>query len=237
MINIEILSVRNPQWANEDGSAINCWIRTNTLIEEVPFSASPDDVEAHGREVYARCRSGEFGQVAPFEIRALPQFVPQREECLGLGLFQRFLMEANRENGRGAFRSVVILWGAFLDNLLDQMLIGEAQRIDAVGGAVGKPPKTFDERIRCAQKAGLIDSDEVEKCHHIRRIRNAAAHEWELSLRSGSVLASLQALHKADHAHTIVFHEDLDFLIQMVFGGSCGMLAAKFSARLQVAEP
>lgn len=30
------------------------------------FSASPDDVEPHGRDLYARAMAGEFGPVAPW---------------------------------------------------------------------------------------------------------------------------------------------------------------------------
>ena len=35
-------------------------------IGEVPFHATPDDPEAHGREIYARALAGEFGPVAPY---------------------------------------------------------------------------------------------------------------------------------------------------------------------------
>ena len=31
----------------------------------LPFTASPDDVEPHGRDLYARAVAGEFGPVAP----------------------------------------------------------------------------------------------------------------------------------------------------------------------------
>lgn len=32
----------------------------------IPFTASPDDVEPHGREIHARALTGEFGAVAPY---------------------------------------------------------------------------------------------------------------------------------------------------------------------------
>lgn len=37
-------------------------------IGEVPFHATPDDVEEHGRELYARALAGEFGPVAPYVL-------------------------------------------------------------------------------------------------------------------------------------------------------------------------
>jgi hypothetical protein len=33
---------------------------------EIPFCASPDDSEAHGRELYALALAGEFGPIAPY---------------------------------------------------------------------------------------------------------------------------------------------------------------------------
>lgn len=32
----------------------------------IPFSARPDDIEEHGRDIYARAISGEFGPIAPY---------------------------------------------------------------------------------------------------------------------------------------------------------------------------
>ncbi|NHN77133.1 hypothetical protein HA520_07475 [Azotobacter chroococcum] len=54
MIKIEILSVRSPKWANEDGSAINCLVRTNTLMQETPFTATPCDSEARSILIVTR---------------------------------------------------------------------------------------------------------------------------------------------------------------------------------------
>lgn len=122
MIKIEILSVRNPQWASKDGSAINCWIRTNTLVEEVPFTASKHDPEPHGREVYARCLAGEFGNIAPMEPKTAWKPMLQSKLPPEYRRLERFFLEANQENNRKSFRSVVIVWGSLLDNLLDEML-------------------------------------------------------------------------------------------------------------------
>jgi hypothetical protein len=38
----------------------------DTLSDPWPFGASPDDVEAHGREIYAKAKAGDFGPVAPY---------------------------------------------------------------------------------------------------------------------------------------------------------------------------
>jgi hypothetical protein len=145
---------------------------------------------------------------------------------------ERFLLEANRENSRQSFRSVVIVWGSLLDNILDEMLESEALRASAAGETVAKPPRTLSARIKQAVDASLIDQEEADRCHHIRIIRNAAAHEWELSLATEDVLPSLRALHEADHSQLLVFHEDLEFLLQQVYSASCAMLVMKFIERL-----
>ncbi|MBU1397098.1 MAG: hypothetical protein KKE84_13295 [Gammaproteobacteria bacterium] len=228
MIKIEILSVRNPQWASEDGSAINCRIRTNTLVEEVPFTASKHDLEPHGREIYARCLAGEFGDIAPMEPKSAREPMLQSKLPPEYLLLERFLLEANQENNRKSFRSVVIVWGSLLDNLLDEMLEREALRAAVAGKPVGKPPQTFNGRIERALQVGLIDQDDARKCHHIRCIRNVAAHDWKFSLASTDVLPSFRALYETDHSQTLVFHKDLDFLVQQVYSASCAMLVMRF---------
>lgn len=230
MIKIEVLSVRNPRWANSEGTSIDCLIKTNTLVGEVPFTASKFDSEPHGRDVYARCLAGEFGQIAPIEGQredhgnGLPSTLPLHFERL-----QRFLAEANTENGRQSYRGVAILWASLIDNLLDEMIVS---KVAVEEKESSKPPKTFDQRIKRALATGCISKDDAAKCHHVRHIRNAAAHDWELSISSKEVLPSLRALYQSDHSKTFVFHKDLDFLIRQVYSGSCAALAMKFTNRL-----
>lgn len=232
MVKTEILSVRNPQWVDENRTAINCLVRTNTFHQEVPFTASPHDSEAHGRDTFARCLAGEFGEIAPMEPKLSEQPPPQPEPHAEYLRLERFLLEVNQENSRKSFRSVVIVWGSLLDNLLDRMLEAEASRASATGEVKGKPPRTLDARIKRALREGLIDEEDAERCHHIRLIRNAAAHEWDLSLETEDVLPNLRALHEVDHYELLLFHEDLEFLIQQVYSASCGMLVMKFINRL-----
>lgn len=72
-------------------------------------------------------------------------------------------------------------------------------------------------RINRALREGLINQEDAERCHHIRQIRNAATHYWDLSLETKDVLTSLRALHEVDHSELLVFHEDLEFLLQQVY--------------------
>jgi hypothetical protein len=232
MIKTEVLSVRNPRWTSEDHSAIDCLVRTNTLVGEVPFTASMHDPELHGRETYARCLAGEFGEIAPMEPRNAPVLLAHVAHPPEYQRLERFLLEANKENNRKSFRSVAIVWASLLDNLLNELLEGDAIRVAATGQLVGKPPRKFGSRIKKALERGLIDQEDADKCDYIRCIRNAAAHDWELSLESEDILPSLRRLHEADHARVLVFHEDLEFLIQQVYVASCSMLVMRFVGRL-----
>lgn len=225
------MSARNPKWANEDCTAIDCLVRTNTLHQEIPFTASPNDSEVHGRELFARCLAGEFGVIAPMDAAAKQQYLVVKDFPPDYSRLQKFLDEVNLENVRKSFRSVVVLWGSYLDNLLDEILEKNALRALAAGEPVGKPPATFDARIKRALELGVIEQEDADRCHSIRRMRNSAAHEWELSLATENILPSLRALYEADHSKLLVFHEDLGFLLQSVYASSCAMLVMKLIDR------
>lgn len=55
----------------------------------IPFTATPDDTEQHGREIYAAALAGEYGQVAPYvapppEPEPVPTSVTRRQGRLAL---------------------------------------------------------------------------------------------------------------------------------------------------------
>lgn len=52
---------------NEDGT-INCLVHAESFDDFMPFTASPDDTEAHGRQLYADLKAGKYGDVKPFTI-------------------------------------------------------------------------------------------------------------------------------------------------------------------------
>lgn len=64
-----VASVRNPQWANAIHTMINMLVifeETKATYGEMPFSASPDDVEEHGRLLFLNAKNGEYGPVAEY---------------------------------------------------------------------------------------------------------------------------------------------------------------------------
>jgi hypothetical protein len=72
---MQIEYATNPLWANAEHTIIDLKIKLVGIDEELPFTASPDDCEAHGRAMFAAAVAGEYGAVADF----VP-YVPTQEE-------------------------------------------------------------------------------------------------------------------------------------------------------------
>jgi len=66
---------KDPRWANAEHTMINLTVRFAEISEDLPFTASPNDCEAHGRAIFAAAKAGEYGAVAEF----VP-YVPTQEE-------------------------------------------------------------------------------------------------------------------------------------------------------------
>lgn len=62
-----LTSLTNPVWGNAEHTFINCDITTSQFGSEVlPFTASPSDVEAHGRALFADIVAGTYGPIAEY---------------------------------------------------------------------------------------------------------------------------------------------------------------------------
>ena len=64
-----LTSVSNPVWVDADHTVIDCFITTSQFGEEkIPFTATADDVEAHGRAIFAALVEGKYGPIAEPEV-------------------------------------------------------------------------------------------------------------------------------------------------------------------------
>ncbi|ECK1869022.1 DUF4376 domain-containing protein [Salmonella enterica] len=63
---MNIISARNGVYT-ENGN-INSEVHFEGFDDFIPFTASPDDPEAHGRQLYADLKAGKYGPVAPFTV-------------------------------------------------------------------------------------------------------------------------------------------------------------------------
>jgi hypothetical protein len=59
---------KDPVWANAEHTMIDLLIKWDGINEEYPFTASPTDVEAHGRAIYEQASQGAFGPVAEYVV-------------------------------------------------------------------------------------------------------------------------------------------------------------------------
>lgn len=62
-----LTSLTNPIWSNAEHTTIDCEITTSQFGNEVlPFTASQNDVELHGRAIFADIISGKYGLIADY---------------------------------------------------------------------------------------------------------------------------------------------------------------------------
>jgi hypothetical protein len=60
-------SGKNPIWKNSENTLINLEVTFEEFGEEIlPFTAHPNDVEEHGKDIYTRAINGEFGAIADY---------------------------------------------------------------------------------------------------------------------------------------------------------------------------
>jgi hypothetical protein len=62
---MNIIGVTHLRWADPAHTRIEMIISTD--IGDLPFAASADDIESHGREIFERAVSGEWGPIAEYQ--------------------------------------------------------------------------------------------------------------------------------------------------------------------------
>jgi hypothetical protein len=60
-------SAQNLRWANAEGTAIDMTITWDRYPDPLPFTASQNDPEEHGRAIFAAAVAGAYGAIAPYE--------------------------------------------------------------------------------------------------------------------------------------------------------------------------
>ncbi|WP_392338310.1 DUF4145 domain-containing protein [Loktanella salsilacus] len=230
-MNIDIISVRDPVWSNARNTQIDCTIRTSAYSEELPFTASPNDPEAHGREIFSRCVSGEFGEIRPY---IPPRHTEHDDTRMDLPRWtlvwpeiHDFLREANAENVRNSSRAIGLVWGAMLETMLNSFIKKqlELQQRDLNSLQYKNGNKcgdTFEGRIKGALSEEMIEPDLRDHLDAIRRIRNVCAHEWRLNYDNPKVKELGGDFDILKSAYSPTFQlDDFESLIKMVFSQSC----------------
>lgn len=63
---MNILAVKDAVYT-ENGFIV-CLVHIDGFDDFIPFTASPDDTEEHGRQLFADLKAGKYGPVAPFTV-------------------------------------------------------------------------------------------------------------------------------------------------------------------------
>jgi hypothetical protein len=70
-----VQDVKNPIYANVDGTAINCDVKFDSFPNYLPFTATPTDPEEYGRQLYADLQAGKYGPISPYVPPTPPEQV------------------------------------------------------------------------------------------------------------------------------------------------------------------
>lgn len=72
MSKIVYMTVNTPAYADAASRSVHCVVQFSHLQAPVPFLATADDVEPHGRQIFADCVAGKYGPVAPYAAPTNP---------------------------------------------------------------------------------------------------------------------------------------------------------------------
>lgn len=69
-----LTSLTNLIWSNAEHTAIDCLITTSQFGTEIlPFTADQNDVEAHGRGIFADLVAGRYGEIGEYVAPPNPE--------------------------------------------------------------------------------------------------------------------------------------------------------------------
>jgi hypothetical protein len=74
---MKLISAKNPKWIDAEHTRIDVIALFDRIPEEIPFTADPNDCEAHGRDIFAKAVAGEFGPVEEYEPPPPPTYEEQ----------------------------------------------------------------------------------------------------------------------------------------------------------------
>lgn len=66
-MNSQLTSLSNPRWVDAEFTSIDCEITTSQFGSEIlPFTATANDVEPHGRLIFADIVAGAYGPILEY---------------------------------------------------------------------------------------------------------------------------------------------------------------------------
>jgi mannitol operon repressor len=120
----------------------------------------------------------------------IKEYAEFRDEIWDKHPHYRGLLAALKEVTAETDRGVALVVTSFLDRLLGDSLAAfliENDSALALLQGFNAPLGTLNTKIAACHALGLITDAEMRECHTLRRIRNAFAHEIEVTFDKGSV--------------------------------------------------
>lgn len=78
-------SVSSPVWANQEQTEINCNVTTDYFGDEIlPFTASPNDCEVYGQQLFTNLVGGIYGPIAAFIPTPPPVITAEQNKSIAV---------------------------------------------------------------------------------------------------------------------------------------------------------
>jgi hypothetical protein len=166
---ITVISASDLRWADASHTAIDLLLQT-AEFGEIPFTASPSDSEQHGRDIYDRAMSGDWGPIAEYQPPSLSDYKEAAKDAI------------DRAAGRARARYITVAPGQ------EATYQAKAAEADAYVAA-GRPSDTTPYPILTAeaQVRGISVSDTADL---VRTIRINGCSSPPRSRQSGSAGSS-----------------------------------------------
>ena len=111
----DILAVRNCKYSSEDNSTIDCEAKFVGFPDEwIPFTANSNDVEQHGKDIFANAEKGDYGEISAYEHPSL------EEELISMrGDRDRLLLESDWTQNADVPQATKDKWVTYRQELRD----------------------------------------------------------------------------------------------------------------------
>jgi hypothetical protein len=67
-VTVKVLYAKSPRWADYEKTSIDLIVKFSHIPQEIKFTATADDVEKYGRDLFEKAKAGEYGPISAPEL-------------------------------------------------------------------------------------------------------------------------------------------------------------------------